>query len=216
MSVQGRSVILADPTVPPLSVGEPLSPSRKRPFAGLRNPPWRELPFHPQGGIRATLWRQTSVAVLSAPTRTLPGNRQGSRTGRTICMSGNRTMKHLSIYRLSVLLCLLVLSGCARERAGRSVAETAAQAGATSLPVLAPVSTFTPVPTLGSRARVGGPPLASAIPPPPRRRRRYVVLGGRGEALPKQILHCQRCACSCPPDGGVRMKSMTMGPLWWS
>ena len=46
--------------------------------------------------------------------------------------------------------------------------------------------------------------------------RREVTSSGRGEALPQQILHCQRCACSCPPGGGVRMKSMTRGPLWWS
>ena len=76
-------------------------------------------------------------------------------------MLGDRTMKRLSMYCLPLLLCLLVLSGCARERAGRSVAGTAAQAGATSLTVLAPVPTFTPVPTL---ALAGDPPLASATP----------------------------------------------------
>ena len=66
-------------------------------------------------------------------------------------------MKRLSMYCLPMLLCLLVLSGCARERAGRSVAEIAAQAGATALPVLAPVPTL---------ALAGGPPLASAPPAP--------------------------------------------------
>lgn len=82
-------------------------------------------------------------------------------------------MKHLSMYCLPALLCLLVLSGCARERDGRSVAETAAQAGATSLSVLAPIPTFTPtrpVLDLGpvpTATLLMVPTFAPTIPPDP-------------------------------------------------
>ena len=75
-------------------------------------------------------------------------------------------MKRLLMYRLPVLLCLLVLSGCARERDGRSLAETAAQTDATALPVLAPVPTFTPVPPPADQAGAGDPLLVSATPAP--------------------------------------------------
>ena len=82
-------------------------------------------------------------------------------------MPGNRIMKRLSMYCLPVLLCLLVLSGCAQARADRSVAETAAQAAAISPATpspaaLRPVPTFTPPP--GAAALQPVPTFTPALP----------------------------------------------------
>ena len=65
-------------------------------------------------------------------------------------MPWNQTMKHLSIYRQPVILCLLVLSGCMSATSSRSL-ESAEQVGSPPVPALAPVPTFTPSPTPGGQ-----------------------------------------------------------------
>ncbi len=105
-------------------------------------------------------WQPVPVSNLRSPLRGTGGN------AAPVARSAHaREPDHEA--PVDVLPALAAVSaGAVRVRAGRSVAETAVQAGAASLPVLAPVPTFTPVPILGSRVRAGGPPLAYATPAP--------------------------------------------------
>ena len=78
----------------------------------------------------------------------------------------NRTTTVRWMISIAVGLWLLMLSGCASEPGGRSLAETAAPVGIAATPALSPTPTFTPVPPPAAQVRAGSPPLASATPVP--------------------------------------------------
>ncbi|MYC63645.1 MAG: hypothetical protein F4X16_12595, partial [Caldilineaceae bacterium SB0661_bin_34] len=159
------------------SCAAPVPVFHRGPFARWRNPLWPELPFHPQGGIGETVWRPDPVAVVSAPTRTLPGPAGVDARAcvqppgpsvripagvphrpHALPMPGNRTMKCLSMYHLPVLLCLLVLSGC--------VVDTALPVGTTPASTISPASTTTSTSLLEPpvRAEVHPAVTASLVP----------------------------------------------------
>ncbi len=101
-------------------------------------------------------------------------------------MPWNQMMKHLSIYRLPAILCLLVLSGCMSATSSRSL-ESAEPVGSPPVPALSPIPTFTPSPTAGLRPRDGGQPTTAAT---------LVPAAAEAEACPatgpSPSLHCDK------------------------